>query len=234
MNPDFLKLNWHSLLENLNSSGAVLQKKVLDEASCSEWISSYDQSDLFRKTVVMEKYRFGSGEYKYFKNPEPEQITKIKKEIYPKLSPLANQWMENLGINNRFPLDLNTFQDLCKEKGQTQPTSLLLKYGKGGFNTLHQDLYGDIYFPIQLAFFLNEPDKDYEGGEFVLTQSRPRAQSKPIVFRPERGDMIIFTTDFFPVKGVKGYYRSQVKHGVSEVHSGNRHTLGIIFHYAVS
>ncbi|TGL63660.1 2OG-Fe(II) oxygenase [Leptospira sarikeiensis] len=234
MKADFSRMNWGSTLENLNTSGASLCSDIFDPTTCEELISLYKDQDLFRKTVIMERYRFGIGEYKYFRDPEPEFIRSIKDLLYPKLFPLANRWMENLGKDLRFPDRLEQLEQICKEKGQTLPTSLLLKYGTGGFNTLHQDLYGEIYFPMQAAFFLNRPEKDYTGGEFVLTLSRPRAQSKPLVFRPKMGDMILFTTDFLPVKGSKGYYSSQVKHGVSEVLSGERHTLGIIFHYAVS
>jgi hypothetical protein len=142
--------------------------------------------------------------------------------------------MERLNIDTRFPARFAELKAMCEKAGQTKPTPLILKYGKGGFNTLHQDLYGEVYFPMQIAFFLNEPDFDYTGGEFVLTEQVPRAQSKAIVLRPRKGDMIIFTTNFRPVNGVRGYYRAAMRHGVSEVLSGERHTLGVIFHDAVS
>ena len=182
----------------------------------------------------MERYRFGLGEYKYFNYPLPNLIQNIRENIYPKLAPIANAWMKVLNIHKIFP---NTHQELlkqCNDNNQTKATVLILKYGKGGYNTLHQDLYGEIYFPIQTVLFLNEPDEDFTGGEFVLTQQTPRAQSKAIVLKPKKGDMLIFTTNFRPVKGTKGYYRVNMKHGVSAIHSGERHTLGIIFHDALS
>lgn len=182
----------------------------------------------------MERYRFGLGEYKYFNYPLPDLIQTIRKTIYPSLAPIANYWMKVLNIDTKFP---DTFQELqarCHANNQLKPTVLILKYGKGGHNTLHQDLYGDVYFPIQTVLFLNKPDEDFTGGEFVLTQQTPRAQSKVIVLKPKKGDMLIFTTNFRPVKGSKGYYRVNMKHGVSEIQSGERHTLGIIFHDALS
>jgi len=182
----------------------------------------------------MERYRFGLGEYKYFQYPLTDLITEIRERIYKYLAPVANKWMEFLKIDTRYPDNHEALQKLCAAGGQELPTALILKYGKGGFNTLHQDLYGDIYFPMQAVLFLNQPEEDYTGGEFVLTEQIPRAQSKANVLKPERGDMLIFTTNFRPVKGSKGYYRVNMKHGVSPLHSGERHTLGIIFHDARS
>jgi hypothetical protein len=182
----------------------------------------------------MERYRFGLGEYKYFNYPLPTIIQTLRETIYPKLSPIANLWMKVLNIDKLFPETFEELQSLCHQNNQRKPTPLILKYGKGGFNTLHQDLYGEVYFPIQTVLFLNEPDEDYTGGEFVLTQQTPRAQSKAIVLKPKKGDMLVFTTNFRPIKGARGYYRVNMKHGVSEVISGERHTLGIIFHEATS
>jgi len=182
----------------------------------------------------MERYRFGLGEYKNFDYPLPDLVQLIRENIYPKLVPIANFWMDSLKINKQFPFDFHRLQSECYANNQMKPTALILKYGKGGFNTLHQDLYGEVYFPLQVALFLNEPETDYTGGEFVITQQTPRAQSKAIVLKPRRGDMLIFTTNFRPVKGTKGYYRVNMKHGVSELHSGERYTLGIIFHDALS
>ena len=182
----------------------------------------------------MERYRFGLGEYRYFKYPLPNLIQNIRENIYPKLAPIANKWMEVLNIDQNYPDSFESFQERCQASGQTKPTVLILKYGPGGHNTLHQDMYGDIFFPIQIVLFLNDPEEDYTGGEFVLTQQTPRAQSKAIVLKHGKGDMLIFTTNFRPVKGTKGYYRVNMKHGVSEVHTGNRYTLGIIFHDALT
>jgi hypothetical protein len=180
----------------------------------------------------MERYRFGLGEYKYFNYPLPGIIEKLRQDIYPKLAPIANNWMRILNIDKQYPATLPELLEQCHQHHQTRATPLILKYGKGGYNTLHQDLYGDIYFPMQLVLFLDEPGTDYEGGEFVLIEQKPRAQSRAIVLKPHKGDMLIFTTNFRPVKGSKGYYRVNMKHGVSEVTSGQRHTLGIIFHDA--
>ena len=178
--------------------------------------------------------RFGLGEYKYFNYPLPDIIQQIRTNVYPYLAPIANAWFKALNIDTQFPLAHAELLQKCHDNGQQKATILILKYGKGGFNTLHQDLYGDIYFPIQAVLFLNEPDKDFTGGEFVLTQQIPRAQSKVIVLKPKKGDMLIFTTNFKPEKGIKGYYRVNMKHGVSGVTSGERYTLGIIFHDAIS
>lgn len=227
-------IDWKGITEEINEKGYALVLRLLPGQYCEELISKYDKSDLYRKTITMERHSFGLGEYKYFKYPLPDLIETIRKEIYPKLAAIANTWMKVLNIGRQFPNQFDEFQRLCHDNNQTKSTVLILKYGKGGYNTLHQDLYGDIFFPIQLVLFLNEPEYDYTGGEFVLTQQIPRAQSKAIVLRPRKGDMLILTTNFRPVKGSKGYYRVQVKHGISEVQNGARHTLGIIFHDALS
>jgi len=226
--------DWRRVAEDLHEQGYALIRDVLDQQACEELIASYNADRTYRKTITMERYRFGLGEYKYFQYPLPELITDIRETIYPFIAPVANQWMEALNIDKKFPGTHADMKKLCRDHGQTQPTILILKYGKGGFNTLHQDLYGDIYFPMQAVVFLNEPEEDYTGGEFVLTEQIPRAQSKANVLRPRRGDLLLFTTNFRPVKGSKGYYRVNMKHGVSPLHSGQRHTLGIIFHDALS
>lgn len=228
------RIDWQRVTEEMNEKGYVLVLGLLPDQYCEELISEYGNSALYRKTITMERHGFGLGEYKYFKYPLPDLIDRIRKEIYPKLTPIANTWMKALNIERQFPNQFDEFQRLCHDKNQTKPTVLILKYGKGGYNTLHQDLYGDIFFPIQLVLFLNNPGSDYTGGEFVLTQQVPRAQSKAIVLKPSKGDMLILTTNFRPIKGNKGYYRVQMKHGISEVHNGSRHTLGIIFHDSLS
>ena len=227
-------IDWQRVTEEVNEKGYALVLQFLPNQYCEELIGEYDNSDLYRKTITMERHGFGLGEYKYFKYPLPDLIQTVRRAIYPKLTPIANTWMRVLNIKRQLPDQFDEFQRLCHDNNQTKPTVLILKYGKGGHNTLHQDLYGNIFFPFQLVLFLNEPDDDYTGGEFVLTQHTPRAQSKAIVLRPSKGDMLILTTNFRPVKGSKGYYRVQMKHGISEVHDGNRHTLGIIFHDALS
>jgi uncharacterized protein len=219
---------------DLHEKGYAIVKNVLSKEQCVALIQDYNADNTYRKTITMERYRFGLGEYKYFQYPLPDLITGIREKVYEYLAPVANQWMEVLKINTRYPSTHAALRERCVAGGQEKPTILILKYGKGGFNTLHQDLYGDIYFPMQAVLFLNQPEEDYTGGEFVLTEQIPRAQSKANVLKPERGDMLIFTTNFRPVKGAKGYYRVNMKHGVSPLHSGERHTLGIIFHDARS
>lgn len=227
-------INWQMVTEEMNEKGYSVIHGLLSNGQCEELIEGYDNTHAYRKTVVMERYRFGLGEYKYFNYPLPGLIQTIRESVYPKLSLIANDWMKVLNIDKKFPDTFSELQTLCHNSNQTKPTVLILKYGKGGHNTLHQDLYGDIFSPIQSVLFLNEPGDDYTGGEFVLTQQTPRAQSKAIVLKPRKGDMLFFTTNFRPVKGNKGYYRVNMKHGVSEVQEGERHTLGIIFHDALS
>ncbi|WPV02112.1 2OG-Fe(II) oxygenase [Mucilaginibacter sp. cycad4] len=226
--------DWTTVTENLTSCGYAVVSGVLTPDECGSFIEAYKEDENYRKTISMERYRFGIGEYKYFEYPLPDLITDIRETVYAYIAPVANQWMEDLNMDTRFPPTHEELKILCNKHEQTKPTILILKYGTGGFNTLHQDLYGDIYFPMQLVLFLNEVDEDYTGGEFVLTESIPRAQSKANVIKPKRGDMLLFTTKFRPIKGKKGYYRVSMKHGVSPLHSGNRHTLGIIFHDALN
>lgn len=227
-------IDWEKLTNEMNSRGYSIITEFLTNEHSDELKNLYNKSSLYRKTVVMERYRFGLGEYKYFNYPLPESIQNIRSEIYSKLYPIANNWFKLLKIEKEFPESHEEFLNECHASNQNKPTALILKYGKGGYNTLHQDLYGDVYFPIQIVLFLNEPDVDYRGGEFVLTQQTPRAQSKAIVLKPKKGDLLAFTTNFLPVKGSNGYFRSNMKHGVSEIHEGERHTLGIIFHDALS
>ncbi|WP_316820261.1 2OG-Fe(II) oxygenase [Pedobacter gandavensis] len=234
MEEKITSIHWGSLTEDLHEKGFGIVSEFLTAAQCEELIKAYNDPDSYRKTVVMERYRFGMGEYKYFNYPLPRLIQSIRSLVYPKLAVVANLWMKALNIPITFP---NTHAELlkqCQEKNQTKATVLILKYGKGGYNTMHQDLYGEVYFPLQVVLFLNEPGEDFTGGEFVLTEQIPRAQSKAIVLKPKKGDMLIFTTNFRPVKGLKGYYRVNMKHGVAEVQDGERHTLGIIFHDALT
>ena len=229
-----LEINWETVTASMHENGYCLLPGVMNKDDCDLLISNYEKPHFYRKTISMERYRFGLGEYKYFQYPLPDIIQNIRESIYPKLAPIANKWMQVLHIHKTFPDSFAELQKLCHEIDQTKPTALILKYGKGGFNTLHQDLYGEVFFPMQLVIFLNEPEADYKGGEFVLVQQTPRAQSKAIVLKPAKGDILIFTTNFRPVKGSKGYYRANMKHGVSEIREGNRCTLGIIFHDALS
>ncbi|GAA0562363.1 2OG-Fe(II) oxygenase [Chitinophaga japonensis] len=226
--------HWEQVAEDMHRQGYAVIPHVLTRKECDILVESYHTDHLYRKTISMERYRFGAGEYKYFRYPLPALIEDIRQTVYPYLAPIANKWMEVLGMAQRFPPDHAALQARCHQQGQTQPTVLILQYGEGGFNTLHQDLYGDIFFPMQLVLFLDEAGQDYTGGEFVLTEQVPRAQSKANVLQPRRGDMLLFTTSFRPAKGSKGYYRVHMKHGVSPLRSGRRHTLGIIFHDALS
>jgi hypothetical protein len=228
------KIDWPQVAQHMHAKGFAQIPGVLTAAMCRELIADYQEPKLYRKTITMERYRFGLGEYKYFTYPLPPILQTIRETVYPHLAPVANQWMEWLGLERRFPATFAELQSLCHQAGQDKPTVLILRYGEGGYNAMHQDLYGEIFFPIQLVLFLNEPEVDYTGGEFVLIQQNPRAQSKAIVLRSRRGDMLLFTTNFRPVKGTRGFYRAGMRHGVSEVHSGQRHTLGIIFHDALS
>ncbi|MBS1530001.1 MAG: 2OG-Fe(II) oxygenase [Bacteroidetes bacterium] len=226
------RFDWQDITGRMNDNGYAVLENVLAPAECDSLKAQYDDNTLYRKTIVMERYRFGLGEYKYFSYPLPQAVEQLRQAVYPHLAPIANKWMEVLGIETRFPATHTELLDLCNAHNQNRPTPLILRYGKGGYNTLHQDLYGEIFFPMQMVLFLDDPETDYQGGEFVMIEQRPRAQSRAIVLQPRKGDALVFTTNFRPVKGSRGYYRVNMKHGVSEVTSGQRHTLGIIFHDA--
>lgn len=232
------KINWQQMSEKIHANGYVIVPKLFAKEQCQKLIIFYDKGTRYRKVVNMQRHRFGLGEYKYFDYPLPEMIQTIRTIIYPKLVPIVNLWMEQLRVDRQFPDTLEKFHTECHAEGQSKSTVLILKYGKSGYNTLHQDLYGEIFFPLQTAIFLNQNGADFTGGEFVLTQQTPRSQSKAIVLNPQRGDMIIFASNFRPMEsaasqtGNRKYYRATMKHAVSELHSGERHTLGIIFHDA--
>jgi uncharacterized protein len=227
-------VDWTDIANKLHDKGFALVPGLLSGEQCESLKSTYSTDANFRKTVIMERYRFGLGEYKYYQYPLPEIIEVTRNNVYPKLAPVANLWMKALKIETEYPLQHDQFLKQCHSHKQNKATALMLKYGKGGHNTLHQDLYGDVYFPMQMVFMLSEPGEDFKGGEFVLIQQMPRAQSKAAVLNPGKGDAIIFSTNFRPLKGNNGYYRVNMKHGVSEVHDGERYTLGIIFHDALT
>ncbi len=229
---DVESLDWDMLKQALNERGHIQIPALLSDEECNALKDQYDNYNLYRSTIVMERYRFGKGEYKYFNYPLPGIIQSLREKFFPSLSTLANEWMMKLNTGTTFPKEHETFISLCHAKNQLRPTPLILKYNKGGFNTLHQDLYGEVYFPFQLLIVLSEYGKDYEGGESVLVEQIPRAQSRAEVIKLKQGDALIFTTNFRPVKGTKGYYRANMKHGISEVKFGNRYALGIIFHDA--
>jgi hypothetical protein len=226
------QLNWNEVRHALNAKGFAQIPQLVSNEECAELKGLYGTPDLFRTVIDMKRYRFGMGEYKYFSYPLPPLIQTLRQELYKYLVPVANEWMSQLGIDISYPEHHKDLIELCKEKGQLRPTPLILNYHAGGFNTLHQDLYGDVYFPFQVVLVLTQPDLDHTGGEFVITEQVPRAQSKAEVIIPDKGDAVIFTTNFRPVKGTRGYYRATMKHGVSEVKSGERYSMGIIFHDA--
>ena len=216
----------------MHAKGYAPIPNILSADECDELIDHYADETGYRKTIVMEHHGYGLGQYKYYSYPLPGVVQQLREAVYPNIAPIANKWMEVLNINKQFPATLNELTDLCHQHGQLRPTPLILKYNKGGYNAMHQDLYGEVYFPMQLVVCLSEPGEDFEGGEFVLVEQRPRMQSKAIVLNPKKGDVLLFTTNFRPVMGTRGYYRVNMKHGVSEVTLGGRHTLGIIFHDA--
>lgn len=224
--------DWKEIVPELHEKGFVVIRGVLQMEECDDFIRNYNAADTYRKTVDMNRYRYGSGEYKYFQYPLPDVVAQLRESVYPKIVDVANRWMEELKLDRRFPPTHAELKQQCHEQGQTKPTALILKYGEGDFNALHQDLYGEIFFPMQVVLMLDQVGENYSGGEFVITEQIPRAQSKANVLAPNRGDMIIFTTNFRPVKSARGYTRVNMKHGVSPLHTGNRHTLGVIFHDA--
>lgn len=229
---DLKSIQWQSLLTTLDDKGYGVLPAVLSEDDCNNLIHLYANPSLFRNTINMQRYRFGKGEYKYFNYDLPPLIQKLREGMYGPLASLANEWMKKLSIEVQYPHTHEQFINDCNNKGQHKPTPLMLRYEVGGFNTLHQDLYGEVYFPFQIVFVLNQQGKDYEGGEFVITEQIPRAQSKATVITLNHGDAFIFTTNFRAAKGSRGFYRASMKHGVSELKFGIRYALGIIFHDA--
>ncbi|RFZ82154.1 prolyl 4-hydroxylase subunit alpha [Mucilaginibacter terrenus] len=224
--------NWQVVTDSMHDKGYAIVPGILDEAECDNLVNQYPEEGIYRKTIQMEHHGYGLGQYKYYSYPLPAVVQQLREHVYPHIAPVANKWMEVLGIEKNFPPTLAELTALCNEHDQNRPTPLILKYGVGGYNALHQDLYGEVFFPMQMVVCLNQPGEDYTGGEFVLVEQRPRMQSKAIVLNPNKGDILLFTTNFRPVKGTRGYYRVNMKHGVSELTSGERHTLGIIFHDA--
>ncbi|RON24363.1 proline hydroxylase [Pseudomonas brassicacearum] len=221
------------LEQQLDQDGCAIIRSLLSSEACDKISAFYAQPGLFRSQVIMARHGFGRGEYKYFKYPLPDPVARLRSELYPALVPIANRWHEYMGLQTRFPATHEAFLQRCHAAGQERPTPLLLQYGPQDYNCLHQDLYGEHVFPLQVAILLSEPDEDFTGGEFVLTEQRPRMQSRPLVMDLKKGDALIFAVSQRPVKGVRGYYRVNMRHGVSRLHSGKRHTLGIIFHDAL-
>ena len=224
--------DWRVLAADLSSNGCAVLEGLLAPLECEEIAALYSHEELFRSQVHMARHGFGRGEYRYFKYPLPELILGLRTALYPRLAPIANQWNERMGDETRYAEEHAAFLKLCHDAGQVRPTPLLLQYGPGDFNCLHQDLYGALAFPLQVAILLSEPGQDFTGGEFVLTEQRPRMQSRAEVVPLRQGDAVAFAVHNRPVQGTKGNYRVNLRHGVSRVRSGKRHTLGIIFHDA--
>jgi hypothetical protein len=220
-------------IHSLANHGYAILPSLINRDTCSALVQVYDDETRYRKTIDMQRYRFGKGEYKYFRYPLPDVIQHLRSHLYTPLATLANQWASQLSMGLSYPDHHGDFLAMCEQKNQTRPTPLILRYEAGGFNTLHQDLYGEVYFPFQVVIVLSQGGVDFTGGEFVMTEQVPRAQSKAIVIQPNQGDALIFTTNSRPAKGTRGYYRLNMKHGVSEVKSGQRYAMGIIFHDAV-
>jgi hypothetical protein len=224
--------DWPALTTSLDQQGHAVTPPVLSPAECADLVDRYDQPQHWRSTVDMIRYRFGSGQYKYFNHPLPEPVTRLRAECYPYLAPIANTWQERLRLPERFPDNLEDFLTRCHDAGQTRPTPLVLRYHPGDYNCLHQDIYGEHAFPLQLMVMLSANGKDYTGGEFVLVENLPRAQSRARVITLQQGQAVIWPTRYRPGQGNRGNYRIAVRHGVSPVHTGQRQTLGIIFHDA--
>jgi uncharacterized protein len=225
-------VDWERISRDLDAQGNAIIEGLITPAECETLTGLYAEDGLFRSRIVMERHGFGRGEYKYFGYPLPEIIAGLRTAIYPRLAPVANRWNMALGIDIRFPEEHADFIARCHDAGQTRPTPLLLQYGAGDYNCLHQDLYGERVFPIQVAILLSEPGRDFTGGEFVITEQRPRMQSRPEVVPLRQGDAVAFAVHHRPAQGSRGFYRVNLRHGVSRIRSGHRRTVGIIFHDA--
>ena len=225
-------LDWAALAEEMDATGFAQTPAVLTATECRRLAAAFDDDERFRSTVDMRRYRFGEGAYRYFDSPLPELIDQARHALYAPLAELANRWAAQLGETGDFPADLEAFLRRCHRAGQRRTTPLILRYSAGGHNTLHQDLYGDVAFPLQAVTMLSAPGTDFEGGQFVLLEQRPRAQSRAHVIDLERGAFLLFPTRHRPVNGTRGYYRAAMRHGVATVRRGERTTLGIIFHDA--
>jgi hypothetical protein len=225
-------LDWASLEASLDADGHAVTGPLLTPAECEGLVAMYGQHDAFRSRVVMARHGYGRGEYKYFSYPLPGIVGALRETLYGPLRAIANRWHEAMRLETRFPDTHAAFLQRCHDAGQARPTPLLLKYGEGDYNALHQDLYGEHVFPLQIAVLLSRPDIDFRGGEFVLTEQRPRMQSRATVVPLEQGCGVIFAVNDRPVQGTRGFHRVKMRHGVSRIRSGARHTLGVIFHDA--
>jgi hypothetical protein len=225
-------IDWTAAARDLDARGNAVVEKLLDPAQCAALIALYADESHFRNRIVMERHGFGRGEYQYFRYPLPALVAELRRSLYPELAPIANRWNESMRIDVRYPAEHGEYLARCHAAGQVLPTPLLLRYGADDYNCLHQDLYGEHVFPLQVAILLSRPGHDFTGGQFVLTEQRPRMQSRPEVVPLEQGDAVIFAVRHRPVQGVRTSYRVNLRHGVSRLRSGERLTLGIIFHDA--
>lgn len=225
-------LNWGTLIERLDAQGYAVINPLLSKQESHSVAALYSENACFRNRIVMARYGFGQGEYQYFRYPLPPLVASLRSAIYPHLCDVANRWNQAMGIEARYPREHGDFLKRCHEAGQIRPTPLLLQYGTGDYNCLHQDIYGEHVFPLQVAILLSQPEHDFTGGEFVMTEQRPRMQSRPQVVPLRQGDAVIFAVNYRPVQGSRGIYRVNLRHGVSQVRSGQRHSLGVIFHDA--
>jgi hypothetical protein len=226
------RVDWHAATRALDERGWTVLPRLLDVRECMEVADLYDRADVFRSRVIMSRHGYGRGEYRYFSYPLPPLVVALRTALYPRLAPVANGWHERLNAETRFPPAYPQFIERCHAAGQGKPTPLVLRYGPGDFNCLHQDLYGAHVFPLQMAILLSKPGEDFAGGEFVLTEQRPRMQSRVEVIPLEQSDAVVFAVNLRPVRGVRGDYRVKMRHGVSTITRGHRHTLGIILHDA--
>ena len=227
-----MEIDWKKLSASLDDRGSALVERLFSPAQCRSLAALYEEDGLFRSRVVMARHGFGRGEYKYFDYPLPELVAAQRAALYPRLAEIANRWNATMGMDARFPPEHKAYLKRCHAAGQRRPTPLLLKYGEGDYNCLHQDLYGEDVFPLQLTILLSQPERDFTGGEFVMTEQRPRMQSRAEVVPLGQGDAVIFAVNERPVRGTRGAYRVRLRHGVSRVRSGRRYTAGIIFHDA--
>lgn len=230
--PRHTRSMWDQALEGLWTRGYGRLGQLLDQRECEEIRALYATPELFRSRIDMARYRFGRGEYQYFTYPLPVRIQELRQELYDGLVGTAIEWMKALSLPKEYPPDLAAFLEQCHAVGQPRPTPLLLRYTAGDFNCLHQDLYGDVFFPFQVIFCLSQPDQEFTGGELLLVEQQPRAQSIGHAIRLQQGEAVVITTRYRPAKGSRGYYRTNFRHGVSPLLSGERYTLGVIFHDA--
>jgi hypothetical protein len=224
------RIQWEQIEADLDNYGCAILTNLLSQEDCLGLAASYQDDRQFRKRIVMARHGFGRGEYKYFSYPLPDILNDFRQSLYPPLAKIANRWNELMGIDIRYPDRHAAFIERCHAAGQERPTPLLLEYAEGDYNCLHQDIYGEHVFPLQAAFLLSKPQQDFTGGEFVLTEQRPRMQSRVEIVPLRQGDAVVFPVSQRPVKGTRGYYRVNMRHGVSRLRTGKRHTLGIIFH----